>query len=207
MTDYLFAVATAAKNAHPPAHNLVDWGKIGVFVAIIIPGLGLVVTAMFAYFRLGAVEKAIDNDIKPDIKSLRSKIDKSNTDLAGRIDKVHGILLSLKLDQSGAVENNSPRVLTEKGERILEESGIKEIVEDKLGDIITTVKDRKPENAYRAEQCIIEYVRELAKDKDLKERIETGAFNSGTTVDVVLFVGAIYIRDQVLAALDLPSET
>jgi hypothetical protein len=196
---YFFADAAKAAPS-------VNWGKIGVIVAIVVPSFTLLVSAISAYLRLGVVEKSIDDDIKPDIKSLRAKVDKASADLGGRIDKVHSILLSLKLDQSGAVAGDSPRVLTKKGERILNESGIKDIVEDKLTEIIAAVKDGHPENEYRAEQHIIEYVRKLAKDTSLKEQIEKGAFNSGTTVDVVLFVGAIYIRDQVLAAIELPSE-
>jgi hypothetical protein len=193
----MFQIATAVVAHSKP----INWDMYGVIATVVIFVLGIIATGIGAYHRLGAVEKSIDKDIKPDIKSLRTKIDKANSDLGGRIDKVHGILLSLKLDQSGAVEGNSPRILTPKGERILEESGIKEIVENRLGDIISDVKAKNPENEYRIEQCVIEYVRELGQDASLRKQIEQGAFNSGTTVDVVLFVGAIYIRDQVIAAI------
>ena len=173
----------------------------GVIVPVVIFGLTVLATAIGVFFRLKTVERSIDKDIKPELKSLRKKIDSSAADLSSRVDRMHTTLISLKLDQSGTVEGNSPRALTPKGERILNESGIKTVVEGKLGDIISAVKSRKPENEYRIEQYVIEYVRELAKDPNLKEQIEEGAFTSGTTVDVELFVGAIYIRDQVIAAL------
>ncbi|HSW66194.1 MAG TPA: hypothetical protein VLI54_03595 [Bacillota bacterium] len=187
----------------------VDWGMWGVIVAVAIFVLGIIAAAIRAYYRLGAVESAIDKDVKPELGALKKKVDKAATDLGSRIDKateridkVHDMLLSIKLEQSGAVEGNSPRALTEKGERILNESGIKEIVDSRLGEIVTSVQARKPENEYRTEQYVIETVREFGRDQKLKDTIEEGAFNSGTTVDVVLFVGAIYIRDQVLAALE-----
>lgn len=167
-----------------------NWGMWGVIVPSIIFGFTVLATAIGVFFRLKAVEKSIDADIKPELKSL-----------GGRIDKVLTNVLALKLDQSGAVEGQSPRALTPKGERILNDSGIKELVDAKLGDIISEVKKKKPDNEYRIEQGVIESVRNLSNDATLKDTIEEGAFNSGTTVDVVLFVGAIYIRDQVIAAL------
>jgi hypothetical protein len=121
MTNYFL---TAITTVGAP----VNWEKISVIVAVVVPSLTVLVAAISAYGRLSGVEKSIDKDMKPDIKSLRAKIDRASSDLGGRIDKVHAILLSLKLDQSGAVEGNSPRALTTKGQRILEESGIQAIV-------------------------------------------------------------------------------
>lgn len=190
----------------------VDWDMWGVIIAVVVFVVSVVVAAIGAYHRLGTVEKAIADDIKPGLTGLDTKIDTASADLGARIDKtteridkVHDMILSLKLEQSGAVEGNSPRALTDKGQRILDESGIKEIVEAKLDKIVAAVRAKHPQNEYRTEQYVIETVREFAKDAALKDQIEEGAFNSGTTVDVVLFVGAIYIRDQVLAAIEQSS--
>lgn len=193
--------------------NPTDWSKVGVIVAIAIPIIGFIIFTIKAYFRLDAVEKSIDTDIKPELKTLRISIDNAKTDLAGRIDKIHDYLLSLKtaqsdilLDQSGVTESNSPRQLTDKGMKILNESGIKEIVDSKLSEIITAIQERKPSNDYQVEQYVIDEVQKIGLDTTYKEKLEEGAFNSGSGLAVVLLVGAIYIRDQVLAAVELNPE-
>jgi hypothetical protein len=49
-------------------------------------------------------------------------------------------------------------------------------------------------------------VGQLGQDVALRNDLEQGAFESGSSVTTVLFVGAIYIRDRVLKELGLRPE-
>jgi|SRR3989344_2507817 len=108
---------------------------------------------------------------------------------------------------------HSPRQLNDRGIEILEESGIKAIVDRKKDDLLKIIKESNPTNPYDAEKDIMLVMKDLPKHcPDIVEDLKTGAFKMGITIDVVLFVGSIYLRNMIfkdlgfdLADLDKPS--
>ena len=59
--------------------------------------------------------------------------------------------------------SHSPRQLNPRGEDILKNSGIKEIVDTKKDKLLAAVKEKKPTNPYDAEMAIMQVMQELPK--------------------------------------------
>ncbi len=97
---------------------------------------------------------------------------------------------------------SSPRQLNERGKRILEQSGIKEIVDEKKDTLTTLVREKKPQSAYDTEQVIMSVMSEFPKYcPDMNDRLKDGAFKSGESIETLLFVGGIYLRNEIFTEL------
>ena len=92
----------------------------------------------------------------------------------------------------------SPLVLNERGKRIFSESGIKELVDARLGQLMEKLEERNPQNAYQVQECATKVMRLLVEDLNTLSRLQDGAFKTGVDVDTVLFVGGLYLRDLAL---------
>jgi len=96
----------------------------------------------------------------------------------------------------------SPRQLNEKGQSILNQSGIKEIIEENREKLFAEVKALNPTNAYDAEQTILDVVNEIPKHyPELIPRLKDGAFRVGQSVDALLLVGGIHLRNMIFGDL------
>jgi hypothetical protein len=97
---------------------------------------------------------------------------------------------------------NSPRQLNKNGTEILSKSGIKEIIDEKKDYLLSLVKTKNISTAYDAEQTILDIVTELPEHcPDIVDRLKTGAFNTGSDIQVILFVGGIYLRNLIFSDL------
>lgn len=98
--------------------------------------------------------------------------------------------------------SNSPRQLNEYGEQVLAESGIKEYIEDYLDELSEAIEEAEPQNPYDAEQLIVDAVRDLPKQHpEIVNDLKQGAFKTGADLDGVLYVGALYLRNQLFPEL------
>lgn len=172
---------------------LISAGIFGGIIALIFKAGALVNT-------VGEVKKTIDSDIKPDLRTIRQDLNQGANTLADIKSKVD------ILWQDRTSVTNSPRVLNAKGNDILKHSGIQAIVDSRVDQLIESTKIQKPENAYQAEMLIIDAVADFKTDSELVKTIQQGAFNVGSTVDEVLFVGAIYVRDKILKSIGMLPE-
>ncbi len=98
--------------------------------------------------------------------------------------------------------SHSPRQLNERGLNILNQSGIKQIVEEKKQTLLDAVKATNPTNAYDAEQAALDVVSELPKHcPDVIPQLKDGAFKAGQGIETVLLVGGFYLRDLIFPEL------
>jgi len=99
--------------------------------------------------------------------------------------------------------SRSPRKLNDYGQKILDGSGIREVVDNKRLKLLELVKVRaKIKNAYDAEQVIFNIMEDLPKHcPDVIDKLKTGAFNTGSSLGTVLFVGGFYLRDLIFPEL------
>lgn len=135
------------------------------------------------------VKDDLDKEIKPDLKNIRE-----------RFGKVEDRVETLWQDKFAPA--HSPRQLNELGKKILNESGIKKIIEDKKDSLLVEIIDKKPTNAYDAEQAILSVVAELPKYfPNILDQLKQGAFNVGQNLDTVLLVGGLHLRDLVFNEL------
>ncbi len=97
---------------------------------------------------------------------------------------------------------HSPRQLNDIGKKILNESGIKEIIEKNKDTLLSKVRALNPTNAYDAEQAAISVVSELPKHcPDVIPKLKDGAFKVGQGTETVLLVGGFYLRDLIFPNL------
>lgn len=135
------------------------------------------------------IKNTLDNTVKPDLKDVRERFGI----VEDRVDTIW---------KDKFAPSNSPRQLNDKGENILKNSGIKEIIEEKKVILLEEVKKKKPKTAYDAELIIHSIVSELPKHcPDMTDRLKEGAFNVGQSVGVILFVGGIYLRNLIFKDL------
>lgn len=143
------------------------------------------------------LKTTIDRDVKADLRAIRKDVNEATPEIADIKSKVE----ILWRDRTSS--SHSPRRLNQRGQEILGETGIRRVIESRLGDIVRKVRALKPKNAYEAEQAVVNEVAKLKNDPTVKKAIEPMAFRAGSTPDEVLFVGAVYIRDSVFDALKL----
>jgi hypothetical protein len=174
-------------------------------IGVLLGGLTLLIRGIFKlgqyHNRFTSLEKFVDETIKPALEQLEQKIDNLGNDLSGKIESIRIANASDKV-----TESHSPRQLNDYGKRVLEQSGVKDIVEAQFDALVKKVRSQKPQNAYQGEQLILNAVEALRANPELKNKIEDGAYQSGDTVDTVLLVGGVYIRDRILEKLDLKPE-
>ena len=96
----------------------------------------------------------------------------------------------------------SPRQLNDYGKKVLAESGIKEIIEEKRDILLPLVREKGVKNAYDAEQSVLSTVEKLPEHcPDVVDRLKTGAFKTGASLDTVLLVGGLHLRNLVFPSL------
>ena len=94
---------------------------------------------------------------------------------------------------------SSPMQLNERGEKILKKSGIKEIIDKRLDEFFSAVEKKNPRNAYWVQENAINTIYKLRKEPEILPKLEESAYQAGSDVDAVLFVGGIYLRNIILS--------
>ncbi len=171
--------------------NLSRLTKIGNWIATLLLGNTRELIARIDE-RTILMQKDLEG-LKGDLKDVRSKVD----DMSPKLD----ILWKDKLASA-----HSRRRLNAYGEKVLKESGIKEIIDEKKKELFGLIKAKEAKNIYDAEENILSVVKRLPEQyPDIVNKLKTGAFNTGTDLDTVLYAGGIYLRDLILPDLGFPS--
>lgn len=98
--------------------------------------------------------------------------------------------------------SHSPRQLNERGNTILIQSGIKEIVDEKKTKLFELVKTQEPKSPYDAEAAIADVMKNLPEHcPDIVEKLKDGAFKTGSNIESILFVGSVYLRNEIFSDL------
>lgn len=94
--------------------------------------------------------------------------------------------------------SQSPKRLTEEGERILRDSGIQKIIDSSLDGFISKLKKKHLKGPLELEeQCL--YLLKNEKDEKATLRLENYLYNHPEyTINTILLVGSIYLRDKYL---------
>lgn len=141
------------------------------------------------------------------LKTKVTDIDKDVEDIKEDVKAFTKDIASIKAVVTREYQNeyakaNSPRKLTEKGQNILDKSGIKEVIDGNKDKLLEKVKAKHPATAYDAELCVLDLVSDFIKgDERLLNTIKEKTFALGETIEIVIFVGGIYFRDYALPEL------
>lgn len=161
--------------------------QIGVLQGII----GIVVFVATVGIAWGTLKNSVKNiignldEMKPDLKNVRERF----MVIEDRVDT---------LWKDKLAPASSPRQLNDKGNGMLNNSGMKNIVDEKKSKLLELVKAKNAKNAYDAEIAIEEVMRELPVHfPGIIEKLKEGAFKVGADIGGLLFVGSIYLRNQI----------
>lgn len=171
------------------SQTVIEIGTLQAFLAVAVMLLAIGVAWGTFKTLVRGIKKVLEEEIKPDLKNIRERF-------AVVEDRVQ------TLWRDNVASAHSPRKLNDYGRKILNESGIKEIIEEKRAKLFALVKEKEAKNAYDAEQVILSIVDELPKYcPDVIDRLKTGAFRTGASIETVLLVGGVYLRDLIFSEL------
>lgn len=161
--------------------------KIGNIISAILLGNSrdLIVRTDEAVKR---IDKDFD-DVKRDVKSIDRRV--------GRIEGKLGL---------APIAGGSPLRLTEIGQKILTESGIKQFVEDRKEEILNQLKKENYTKAYDVQEWCFKIFDELSNKPELQEAFKDYVFRTGYSFNEIFRVGAIYFRDIALKELGFSVE-
>lgn len=134
------------------------------------------------------------------IKRILDNTDKIGADVSDIKPKVK-ILWELQFSES-----HSPMTLNERGKDILNKSGIKELVDKGLPQLIESIQEKNPKNAYQVQEFAREVMVSIKSNATLLPQLQKGAFDTGVDVDSVLLVGSLYLRDLALPKFNFKLE-
>lgn len=139
------------------------------------------------------IKKKITDAVEPDLKDIRERF----STMEGKVDVMW---------RDKFAPSSSPRKLNDRGQKVLVESGVKEIIESKVEDIKKLLLERKPQTAYDAEQELLDIVLDLRKHcPDIETQLKDGAYKTGSDIDTVLLVAAFYVRDIIFPQIGFSS--
>lgn len=147
--------------------------------------------------RLDHVSKGID-ELKPSLFDIRERFVAVETrveDMRERLSTVEE--RTEKFWKNTFAEQQSPRKLNELGKKILDESGIKEVIEANEAELHEMVREEGADNPYDAERVIEEITKEIPEQfPETLDELKTNAYYLGESLDAVLYVGSLYLRDR-----------
>jgi hypothetical protein len=158
-----------------------DWIAIA---ALFLTFLTVVFGGGRLFERLNNIKDSI-NEIKPDVKTIPVISEKVN------------ILWADKFTTSA-----SPITLNERGAKLLKDSGIEVLTDKYYKQIFDQIKEKNLQNAYQAQEMLIEVVRDFKNITDCKNKLEEAAFKTGVDIDSILLVAAVNIRDKIVKELN-----
>lgn len=133
--------------------------------------------------------------IDKDCDSLKDKMDTVKEDIGYIRPKVDFLW------EKATAVSNSPKALNEEGQRIFNQSGIKDIISANQEKLISAIKRENPQKAYQVEELSEKIIQSLRDNPEILEKLREGAYQTGVNIETVLFVGSIYLRDIALKEL------
>ena len=139
------------------------------------------------------------SSLNTNVKILSKNVSEINVDVKNLQER----FFILEGKASGTFMSQSPISLTDKGNMVLKESGIKKYIEykgDSFPEIVCKSSELSP---YDIQKQVFEYFDEMEIEEPYQKIIKDYAFNHGVSTDVVRRVGAIYFRDICLSHFNI----
>ena len=147
------------------------WEVFVLAVSFIIP---LVTATWFIGTRLSAVTTTVEG------------LERRFTNLEGRMDN--------------SFAASSPISLLEKGQKILQDSGLKEFVDENKDSLSESCNSRmKMKNPYDIQIAAFNFFDDYKFEESFEQQLKTTSFNYGVTMSSVRRIAGIYFRDVCLS--------
>lgn len=181
--------AEAANNGDP-----IGW------LQIVVPAvIGLLTAALGTWGFLSRYREKVDQLEKVNAQQRLSTLE-------GTVAAIQTQLNNLQTNSpSNYIQANSPKSLTDNGKVLLDESGMKQFIEDQFTTLLGSVQEKlsakgEDYSAYDVQEAALEVVRDQANDKPFLP-IKDYAFTKGLDLSNIQLVGGIYLRDKCLESL------
>lgn len=178
---------------------------LGLWQILIPAGVGLLAGIAGAYATLIQYREKVDQLEKVEAQKRLSTLEGQFSAMSGQIN------ILLQNSPSNYVQAKSPISLTEKGEELLEESGIKRYIDenyDQLRNDIQEALEPKGDDysAYDVQELAMSTIKKSVDEKDFVT-IKDYAFDKGINLANIELVGGIHLRNKVLESLgfDMPT--
>ncbi|TSC95445.1 MAG: hypothetical protein Athens101410_504 [Parcubacteria group bacterium Athens1014_10] len=163
-----------------------------LFPIAIILGLGLFL--LFKYFL-----KPNFNFLKKSIKNIDddlTKVNNATTEIQSYFTKQGFTMLHQLTMRPG-----SPFVLTEYGEKLVNESGFPEIFRQNREKIINTVKSYNPQTNYDIQEYSKKVLLENFLNDPIMKPVKDYAFQNSIKIEIILEAATLLVRDEVMKEL------
>ncbi|MDQ3774980.1 MAG: hypothetical protein M3461_11770 [Pseudomonadota bacterium] len=143
---------------------------------------------------VAAVEKTIDERITPGLRDVSERL--------ARIEERVTTLWERRLARAA-----SPKKLTAYGERLLRRSSFAALLQKHERALREEVLWKEPKTPHEADVAITRALRSfLAHRPDISNTLEERAYRCGATLDDIIFVGSLYLRDHLFPKLRFHSQ-
>lgn len=143
--------------------------------------LGIVLYTGRKLSALDRLEKDIEDIVKPDLKDVRERF------------------ATLEGKTANLFAQKSPISLTQKGQKILKQSGIKEYIDNNQDILLPECHNAgNMETPYDIQQSVFDMFDNYEFPQKTDNQLKSYAFDNGLSMDMIRRVGAIYFRDLCL---------
>ena len=138
------------------------------------------------------------------VSRLEKDVGKLHDEVRDIRDKVIACETSLR-EREPLTKRKSPISLSERGRRVLEDSGGRKFVDDNLKELKKAVEGKSPQTSYDVQEMARKVIRSMTDDTRLNGMKEY-LFKEGIDIDDLITVLSIYLRDKVLEAKNWKAE-
>lgn len=138
---------------------------------------------------LFAIQKSIDDEIRPDLKDVRERF------------------FVLEGKTANMFQTASPVELLAKGKEFLEKTGLEAYIDAHFDQFFAYCSENlKMKTAYDIQNSIFDYFETVELEKEFEKTLKEFAYQEGISLDVARRIGAIYLRNRTLERLKMHKE-
>lgn len=163
------------------------------YADVIIPMIVSLITGIATFF----VYKEKVCNLEKEVNLLRSEVKEIR-------DKVIACETSLK-EREPLTKRKSPVDLTERGTKVLNESGGKTFIDNNYEELKRKVEDKTPKTSYDYQEASKEIVQTLKEDERING-IKEYLFKEGMEIQDIMDVLGLYLRNLILAEKNISTD-
>ncbi|MCP3475065.1 hypothetical protein NLM33_32605 [Bradyrhizobium sp. CCGUVB1N3] len=114
-------------------------------------------------------------------------------------DTVRDLTIKAENISARAFDVHSPISLTETGEQLLRDSGLKSYIDRRRDELTGQLRTMAPLDLYTVRDSAFRLFHHISLDMAFTRQLNRFAFRNGTSVDLLKRIGAIYLRDLAIA--------
>jgi hypothetical protein len=123
------------------------------------------------------------------------RLTRIETNVEWLTDAVRDLTVKAENISARAFDVHSPVSLTQTGEQLLRDSGLKSYIDRRRDDLVAQLRAIAPLDLYTVQANAFRLFHRIPFEETFSSHLNKFAYRSGTSVDLLRRVGAIYLRD------------